>query len=82
MPISHDQEQVLRIQHEFDHAMLVDTVNRNRSYRNWRAYFSVDGGQYDDKSLLQLDNEERNAAQFNIIEPKIDTLAGSLSSEK
>jgi len=76
-----EQEMVLNVLSEYDDAMMVDTRNRNRSFRNWRHYFGVDGGQYDDSALAALNNEDRSAAQFNIIEPKIDTLAGSLSSE-
>jgi len=74
-------EKILKIESEFDRALDADSRNRERSYVNWRAYFGVDGGQWPTKILQQLNDEDRHAASFNIIQSKVDTLAGSLASE-
>lgn len=72
---------VLRVMSEYDRAIDFDRRNSLRSFRNWRAYFAIDGGQWPDKSLQKLVDADRHAATYNIIGPKVDTLAGSLASE-
>jgi hypothetical protein len=78
---SPDHELVVHLVSEFDRAMDYDRRNRARSYQNWRAYFAVEGGQWEDRLLQRLRDEDRHAATYNIIGPKVDTLAGSLASE-
>lgn len=79
---SSDAEQAIKIDSDFENAANVDRRNRERSYNNWRAYFAVDGGQYPVHLINQFNKEKRHPEQYNIIGPKIDTLAGALSSEK
>ena len=76
-----DHELVVRVMAEFDRAMDYDRRNRRRSYANWRAYMAIEAGQWEDDSFTKLVQEDRHAATYNIIGPKVDTLAGSLASE-
>jgi hypothetical protein len=79
---SSDSEFATLINSEFDNAVDADRKDRKRSYENWRAYFAVDGGQYTTGQIADLNSEERHPEQYNIIGPKVDTLAGALGSEK
>lgn len=78
---SSDHELMVKIQAEYQRAYDADARNRERSYRNWRAYVAIDGGQWPEEDLAVLKAEERNAVQFNIIGQKVDTLAASLAAE-
>jgi hypothetical protein len=78
---SSDHELMMKIEAEYQRAYEADTKNRERSYRNWRAYIALDGGQWPEIDLANIRTEDRNAVQFNIIGPKVDTLAASLAAE-
>lgn len=79
---SADHERMLLINNEFEEAVRSQIHNIRRSENNWRHYFAVYDGQHKFRDLEQLHNENRQAEFFNIIEPKVDTLAGALSSEE
>jgi hypothetical protein len=78
---SSESEQVKKITDEFQRAFEADQRNRDRSYENWKAYFAVDGGQWKDIVRERLNQNNRHAAQYNIIGPKVDALTGSLIQE-
>lgn len=78
---SSEAEQVRLIQTEFKNAFEADFRNRQRSYENWKAYFAVDGGQWQDATREKLYAHNKHAAQYNIIGPKVDALTGSLIQE-
>jgi hypothetical protein len=78
---SSDFETIQRIYNEFNMAVDAERRERERSYRNWKAYFAVDGGQWKDIIRDRLTQENRHAAQYNIIGPKVDALNGSLVQE-
>jgi len=71
-----------KIFNEFNNALETQKRNLDRSYRNWRIYHAVDEGQAEESLLQDLHAEGRHYEQFNIASPKVDVLAGALSSEK
>jgi len=79
---SSESEGVRKILHEFNMAFDADLRDRQRSYANWKAYFAVDGGQWKDPVREKLHQNNRHAAQYNIIGPKVDALTGSLLQEE
>lgn len=79
---SGESEEVRKIKDEFDRAVQADEKNRRRSYTNWKSYFAVDGGQWEDIVRDRLHMNNRHAAQYNIIGPKVDALTGSLVQEE
>lgn len=79
---SSESEEVRRVTDEFQRAFEADQRNRERSYANWKAYFAVDGGQWSDITRERLNQNNRHAAQYNIIGPKVDALTGSLIQEE
>ena len=79
---SSEAEAVHKIGFEFQQAFESDQRNRERSYDNWKAYFAVDGGQWKDIVRERLNQNNRHAAQYNIIGPKVDALTGSLVQEQ
>lgn len=79
---SADAEKVIRVLEEFNEAFDADEKNRIRSYNNWENYFAVDGGQWTPQAKLRLNQQNKHAAQYNIIGPKVDALTGSLIAEE
>jgi hypothetical protein len=79
---SSDSEELRKIVAESDRAIEADDANRKRSYENWKAYFAVDGGQWETEIKDRLTQENRHASQYNIIGPKVDALTGSLIQEE
>lgn len=79
---SSEYQLITRIDAEFERARDVDHMNRERNFRNRRAYFAVDSGQWATDDLRKLNDAKRHASQFNISGPKIDILAGELLNEK
>ncbi len=79
---SSEYEEVFKVFNEFDYAFRADEADRKRSYWNWKNYFAVDGSQWPDLTKAKLNEQNRHAAQYNIIGPKIDALTGSLFQEQ
>jgi len=79
---SSDQEVVFKVETEFQRAFDVQRRDRTRLYRNFGLYHGVDGLQWESALLKKLNDENRAAAQFNVTQAKVDTLAGALSQEK
>lgn len=74
-------DQVAQIAWEFDRAYEAQRADFMRSEEAWRAYFPVDAGQWDEVSRAIMADEKRHCAQYDVIGPKVDMLAGSLLSE-
>jgi len=52
-----------------------------RCYTVWDAYSAIDGGQYTPLQRQTLREEERHPWQFDVLSPKVDTLAGTLIAD-
>lgn len=76
-----DVEKVMKIDNEFCEAVRAQTNDFNLMYEAWNAYFAVDGGQWEIQKVAKLVSEERIPRSYDIISPKVDTLAGALVSE-
>jgi hypothetical protein len=76
-----DSEQVITIENEFNEAVRAHSLDLQLMYECWDAYFAINDGQWDKKKLLKLRYDDRQAKSFDIIGPKVDTLAGALISE-
>jgi hypothetical protein len=66
---------------EFDKAYSVQKADFDRGARAWRRYFPIEYGKWDADALKVLQEEFRHPVQFDIVGPKVDTLAGSLVSD-
>jgi len=80
--VTTSQEEVLITLSDCEFAIRADEKNRERCYWNWKNYFAVDGTQWKDLTRNKLIGQNRHAAQFNIIGPKVDAMAGSLMQEE
>jgi len=56
--------------------------DRNRLFDNLRAYFSINGGSWEKEALADLQRQGRHPVSFPIAHQKIQTLAGSIQSQK
>lgn len=77
-----DTEHVLMVANEAERAWNADREDRVRSVRNWEQYFALDGTQWPWQAKQRLNEQNRHAAQYNIIGPKVDALTGSLVQEE
>lgn len=71
-----------RIDAECQRAITFQQKDIDRAYRNWGVYSGVESKQWDPDDVKKLSDQDRQAAQFNISTPKVDTLTGSLIAEK
>ena len=78
---SSDYELTRNVISEADRAVTARNKEIKRAERSWKMYFAADGGQWDDADRATLAKEYRHAAQFNVIAPKIDALAGALLAD-
>jgi hypothetical protein len=78
---SSDAERVMQIENEFRNAVTVSEKDLSDSYKCWRAYFAVDGGQWPEEDLTNLRREDRHPYTFDVVGPKLDTLAGTIVSD-
>jgi len=79
--VSSDGEEARRIIAEFDNAYMVQRKNFERGAKAWRRYFPDEYGKWDPDALKVLQEEFRHPVQFDVVGPKVDTLAGSLVSD-
>ena len=73
---SSDYEIVLKVMSESTDAYNYRKPDYIRMERNWRAYSGLDGGSWNAVEMEDLDDQDREAAIFNIVRPKVETLAG------
>jgi len=78
--MSSDFEKFILVNSEFDNARMAQDRSFQRMLDNHKMYFGIEGGQYTGAELDQLKREQRHADTYNIVGPKIDTLAGSIAA--
>lgn len=64
-----------------DNAIKAHQTDLTRAFEIWDAYYAVNGRQWDSKKREDLRQEDRHAWQFDVLGPKLETLAGSLAAE-
>jgi hypothetical protein len=70
-----------RIILDFEAAVRAHQSDLTRAWEIWDAYFAVAGGQWDKAKREDLRQQSRHPWQFDVLGPKLDTLAGSLAAE-
>jgi hypothetical protein len=78
---SSDYELTRNVISEAKRAVTARQTEIQRAERCWKMYFAANGGQWDDADKATLRKEFRHAAQFNVVGPKIDALAGALLAD-
>lgn len=66
---------------ECEAAIKAITHDLKRAFEIWDAYLAINGSQWTREKRAQLQEEDRYAWQFDVLTPKVDTLAGVLISE-
>lgn len=70
-----------RIIADCDLAIKARQEDFKRSFEIWDAYFAVNGKQWSDAKRNDLKSADRHPWQFDVLGPKLETLAGSLAAE-
>ena len=78
---SSDADKSTQIINEFKENCRAMSRDLERGYEAWDAWFAMDGKQWTAKKRKTLKEEDRHPWQFDIIGPKVDTLAGSLVAD-
>lgn len=81
--MSSDADKVLVTDNEFREAVRAHSNDLQLLYDSWDAYFALNNGQWERSKLQKL--RERDSSleprTYDIISPKVDTLAGAIMSE-
>jgi len=64
-----------------DTAIKARNEDFKRSFEIWEAYFAANGKQWPESKRQDLLAQERHPWQFDVLGPKVETLAGSLTAE-
>jgi len=74
--------EVQRVKNEYDRATMYWDKDADRSIESWKLYWAVDPergmGQWPAAVVQRMMREGRHLAQFNLISPKVDNLAGAM----
>lgn len=70
-----------RIILDCDSAIRARTEDLKRAFEIWDAYFAVNGKQWTEAKRTDLQAHDRHPWQFDVLGPKLETLAGSLITE-
>ena len=76
-----DKSDANQIIQDCETAIKAHQADLTRAYEIWDAYYAVEGRQWDAKKREDLRQQDRHAWQFDILGPKVETLAGSLVAE-
>jgi hypothetical protein len=78
MPIVPDGQRVIA---DCDMAIKARQEDFKRGFEIWDAYFAVNGKQWSESKRNDLKSSNRHPWQFDVLGPKLETLAGSLAAE-
>lgn len=78
---SSNYERVKQIYNEREQSKRALQLDFDRGLKAWQAYMGFYGEQWPNVQLMQLHAEKRYAYQFNIIRPKVDTMAGAIITD-
>jgi len=74
-------ERVQQIFTERNDAIKAQQASLDRGIAAWKYYFALSGDQWPEKELAQLNDEQRLPYQFNILTPKVQTMAGAIITD-
>lgn len=75
-------ERIFSEYNEFLCAIRAEERDRTRLYDNFKLYWGVDYGQWDEDIVQQLLDENRHPVTINLLSQKINTLAGAITSNQ
>ena len=78
---SSDFERVKQIYNERNASKRAMQSDYDRGLRMWKIYMAFPGDQWSNEKLALLTADRRYAYQYNIVRPKIDTMAGALLTD-
>lgn len=78
---SSDAEKVRQIYHEREVSRQALYEDFDRGINAWKYYFSRSGDQWPERKLAILKEQERYPYQFNILTPKVNTMAGAMITD-
>lgn len=78
---SSDHERVRQVYHDRENAKRTMQNDYDRGIKAWEYYFALAGMQWPDKELKVLTDADRYAYQFNILTPKLNTMAGAIITD-
>ncbi|MCP4651137.1 MAG: hypothetical protein GY853_13810 [PVC group bacterium] len=78
---SSDFQRVQQIFKEREDARIYHQSSIDRGLRAWRYYFALSGYQWPEKELAVLKDEDRLPYQYDVISPKINTMAGAIITD-
>lgn len=78
---SSDHERVRQVYHDRENAKRAMQNDYDRGIKAWEYYFALAGMQWPDKELKVLTDADRYAYQFNILTPKLNTMAGAIITD-
>lgn len=76
-----DITEAQRIITDCDAAIKARSEDFKRACEIWDAYFAVNGQQWTESKRNDLKSQDRHPWQFDVLGPKVETLAGSLVAE-
>ena len=77
---THRVEKALEINEDYNRAVQAQEKDLERMYENFKMYWGVDYGQWDQSIVAKLLDVQRTPGTFNIASQKINTLAGAIIS--
>jgi len=78
---SSEEGRVRQIYHDREAAKRAMQGDYDRGEKAWEYYFALAGMQWPAKELKVLNDEDRRAYQFDILSPKLNTMAGAIITD-
>jgi hypothetical protein len=78
---SSNYERVKQIQNERLESKRAMQHDYDRGLKAWQIYMGFYGGQWPEAKLALITADKRYAYQFNIVRPKVDTMAGAMITD-
>lgn len=78
---SSKHERVQQIYTERNDAIKAQQASIDRMLIAWKYYFALSGDQWPERELAQLNDEQRLPYQFNLLTPKVQTMAGAIITD-
>ena len=74
-------ERAVKIYNDRNNALMALQPDLDRGYEAWRYYFALRGYQWPNEEKSILNEQKRIPYQYNILTPKVNTMAGSIITD-
>lgn len=78
---SSDEDRINQIYNERRASINAQREALDRGFEAWKYYFALRGDQWPEKELATLNDEDRIPYQFNVLTPKVQTMAGAIITD-